>query len=148
MPAARRDRQAEEPPRDPAVEGGPERPRAQQLGRRLLPADPERHHEEELRSHGAPHHRAQGQVHQLPGRHAGRPHPPRRHQRRERDPEQHERLDAILSSIMGRSVTIEETIDESILAGLVIRLENVVLDGSLKTKLNGMLAYVQERLAR
>jgi len=39
-------------------------------------------------------------------------------------------------------------IDQEIVAGMVVRLENVVLDGSLKTKVKGMLAYVRENLSR
>src|SRR2546428_510387 len=61
---------------------------------------------------------------------------------------QHERLSTIFSSRMGRSVKIHETIDAEIVAGMVVRLENVVLDGSLKTKVKGMLAYVRENLSR
>ena len=61
---------------------------------------------------------------------------------------QQERLSTIFSSRMGRPVSIHETIDAEIVAGMVVRLENVVLDGSLKTKVKGMLAYVRENLSR
>lgn len=61
---------------------------------------------------------------------------------------QQERLNMIFASNMGRSVTVKETIDEEIVAGMVVRMGNVVLDGSLKTKLKGMLAHVRENLSR
>src|SRR2546425_500987 len=60
---------------------------------------------------------------------------------------QHERLSTIFSSRMGRPVNIHETIDAEIVAGMVVRVENVVLDGSLKTKVKGMLGYVRENLS-
>jgi F-type H+-transporting ATPase subunit b len=63
-------------------------------------------------------------------------------------PTQHERLLAIFSSTTGRAVTIKETIDEALVAGMVVRLANVVLDGSLNNKLKGTLAYVRESLSR
>src|SRR2546426_2180774 len=56
---------------------------------------------------------------------------------------QQERLSTIFSSRMGRSVKIHETIDAEIVAGNVGRVENVGLDGSLKSKVHGMLAYVR-----
>ena len=63
-------------------------------------------------------------------------------------PAQRERLHTIFSSTMGRAVVIKETTDEALLAGMVLRLENVVLDASLTNKLKGMLAYVRETLSR
>jgi F0F1-type ATP synthase membrane subunit b/b' len=61
---------------------------------------------------------------------------------------QQERLKKILSSQMGRSVNVKETVDQEIVAGMVIRSGNLVLDGSLKNKLKGALAYVRESLSR
>ncbi|MGH7272865.1 MAG: F0F1 ATP synthase subunit delta, partial [Nitrospiria bacterium] len=61
---------------------------------------------------------------------------------------QKENLKKIFSSDMGRSVSIKETIDPEIVAGMVVRLENVVLDGSLKNKLRGTVAYVRDNLSR
>ena len=61
---------------------------------------------------------------------------------------QRERLNTIFSSNMARSVDVKEIIDGEIVAGMVVRLGNVVLDGSLKTKVKGMLAYVRESLSR
>jgi F0F1-type ATP synthase delta subunit len=54
----------------------------------------------------------------------------------------------MLASKMGRPVSIKETTDQDIIAGMVIRLDNVILDGSLRAKLRGTLAYVRDRLAR
>src|SRR5256712_167297 len=61
---------------------------------------------------------------------------------------QRERLNTIFSSNVARSVDVKEIIDGEIVAGMVVRLGNVVLDGSLKTKVKGMLAYVRESLSR
>src|SRR2546427_3827998 len=61
---------------------------------------------------------------------------------------QQERLSTIFSSRMGRPVSIHETIDAEIVAGMGVRLEEGVLDGSLKTKGKGKLAYVRENLSR
>ena len=60
---------------------------------------------------------------------------------------QEENLKNILSSKMGRSVNLKGTIDQEIVAGMVVRLENLVLDGSLRNKLKGTLAYVRSSLA-
>ena len=61
---------------------------------------------------------------------------------------QKENLTKIFSSNMGRSVSIKETIDPELVAGMVVRLENLVLDGSLKNKLRGTLAYVRDSLSQ
>ena len=60
---------------------------------------------------------------------------------------QEENLKNILSAKVGRPVSIKGTIDQEIVAGMVVRLENLVLDGSLKNKLKGTLAYVRSNLA-
>ncbi len=60
---------------------------------------------------------------------------------------QEENLKNILSAKVGRPVSIRGTIDQEIVAGMVVRLENLVLDGSLKNKLKGTLAYVRSNLA-
>jgi F-type H+-transporting ATPase subunit b len=57
-------------------------------------------------------------------------------------------LTTMLSSKLGRPVAIKETIDQDVVAGMVVRLDNVILDGSLRTKLQGTLAYVRDRLSR
>ncbi len=61
---------------------------------------------------------------------------------------QKERLKKSLSSQMGRSVTVKETVDQEIVAGMVIRLGNLVFDGSLTNKLKGALAYVRDSPSR
>ena len=61
---------------------------------------------------------------------------------------QKERLKKILSSQMGRSVTLKETVDQEIVAGMVIKSGNLVFDGSLTNKLKGALAYVRGSLSR
>jgi len=61
---------------------------------------------------------------------------------------QREKLKEILSSNIGRSISIKETIDQEMVAGMVVRLENVILDGSLKNKLQGALAYVRDSRSR
>ncbi len=61
---------------------------------------------------------------------------------------QKEKLKKILSSNMGRSVNLKETIDQEIVTGMVLRLGDLVLDGSLKNKLRGALAYVRDSLSR
>ncbi len=61
--------------------------------------------------------------------------------------DQEENLKNILSAKMGRSVSIKGTIDQEIVAGMVVKLENLVLDGSLRNKLKGTLTYVRSNLA-
>ena len=61
---------------------------------------------------------------------------------------QKETLKRILSTKMGQSVNVKETVDHGIVAGMVFKCENVVLDGSLKNKLRGALAYVRVSQSR
>ncbi len=61
---------------------------------------------------------------------------------------QKEKLKKVLSSKIGQSINVKETTDQEIVAGMVMRLENLVLDGSLKNKLKGALAYVRDSLPR
>jgi F-type H+-transporting ATPase subunit b len=61
---------------------------------------------------------------------------------------QRENLKKIFSSNVGRPVSLKETIDQEIVAGMVVRVGNVVLDGSLKNKLKGALAYVRDSRSR
>jgi len=61
---------------------------------------------------------------------------------------QMERLKNILCSKMGRSVDIKQTIDREIVGGMVLRLGDSVLDGGLKNKLKGAMAYVRSSLSR
>jgi len=60
---------------------------------------------------------------------------------------QMERLKKILCSKMGRSVDVKQTIDQEIVGGMVLRLGNSVLDGGLKNKLKGAMAYVRSSLS-
>ena len=58
------------------------------------------------------------------------------------------RIDKIFASKMGRSVEIRQTIQPDIMTGMVVRLGNSVLDGSLKNKLKGAMAHVRGGLSR
>jgi len=61
---------------------------------------------------------------------------------------QMEKLKKILSSKMGRSIEVTQTIDPGIVTGMVVSLGNLVLDGSLTNKLKGAMAYVKGSLSR
>lgn len=61
---------------------------------------------------------------------------------------QREALAAILSSKAGRPVTLSETTDPTLIAGIVLTMGTFVLDGSLKTKLEAALSHVREAVAR
>jgi len=58
------------------------------------------------------------------------------------------KIKKIFSSKMGRPVDIKQTIQPNIMTGMVVRLGNSVLDGSLKNKLKGAMTYVRGSLAR
>ncbi len=58
------------------------------------------------------------------------------------------KIKKIFTSKMGRSVDIKQTIQPDIMTGMVVRLGNSVLDGSLKNKLKGAMAYVRSSLSR
>jgi len=61
---------------------------------------------------------------------------------------QMEKLKKILSSKMDRSIEVTQTIDQSIVTGMVVKLGDSVLDGSLNNKLKGAMAYVRGSLSR
>jgi len=61
---------------------------------------------------------------------------------------QMEKLKNIFSAKMDRSIEVTQTIDPGIVTGMVVRLGNSVLDGSLKNKLKGAMAYVRGSLFR
>lgn len=61
---------------------------------------------------------------------------------------QMERIRAILSKKTGKPVEIKQTIQPDILTGMVVRLGNSVLDGSLKNKLKGAMSHVRGSLSR
>jgi len=58
------------------------------------------------------------------------------------------KIKKIFTSKMGRSVDIKQTIQPDIMTGMVVRLGNSVLDGSLKNKLKEAMAYVRSSLSR
>ncbi len=62
-------------------------------------------------------------------------------------PQEKQDLKAILESKLGQSMTIKETQDEALVAGLVIRLGGLVVDGSLKNKLNRALSALHQKAA-
>lgn len=63
-------------------------------------------------------------------------------------PAQKNALTQALSTKGGRLISLKESADPAIIAGMVLYLENLVLDGGLENKLRGMLTHVRESLAR
>lgn len=61
---------------------------------------------------------------------------------------QMQKLEKVFSSKMGRSVEVRQTIDRDLMTGMVVRLGNSVMDGSLKNKLKGAIAHVRGSLSR
>lgn len=59
-------------------------------------------------------------------------------------PEQKSRLQAILAEKAGRSVEIAENLDDTVIAGMMVRVDNLILDGSLRNKLRDAVAYVRK----
>lgn len=59
-------------------------------------------------------------------------------------PEQKTRLQAILAEKAGRPVEIVEQLDDTVIAGMTVRLDNLILDGSLRNKLRDAVAYVRK----
>jgi F-type H+-transporting ATPase subunit delta len=53
-------------------------------------------------------------------------------------------LQATLKSVVGKSVTVNLTIDPSILGGLIVRVGSRQIDTSLKTKLNSLKLALKE----
>jgi len=47
-----------------------------------------------------------------------------------------EQIASTLSAKTGRKITLEETVDTSIIAGVIIKLGSLIIDGSLRGKLN------------
>ncbi len=62
-------------------------------------------------------------------------------------PDQRKRLESILAEKAGRPVRIREEVDQKIIAGMVIRLDNLILDGSLRNKLREAVSYVRRSSA-
>ena len=61
---------------------------------------------------------------------------------------QRRKLERILATSLARAVSIRETIDHELVAGVVVRVGNVILDGSLRNKLQRTLEHVRESLTR
>ncbi len=58
--------------------------------------------------------------------------------------EQKRRLTQILEGKTKRRIQVASQVDRSLLAGMVLRFENVILDGSLKAKLKEAVGYVKK----
>ncbi|MBI3615042.1 MAG: F0F1 ATP synthase subunit delta [Candidatus Omnitrophica bacterium] len=63
------------------------------------------------------------------------------------EPEQRHRLEGILSQKAGRAIQIVESVDQKVIAGIVIRLDSLILDGSLLNKLREAVGYVRKSSA-
>ena len=50
--------------------------------------------------------------------------------------EQVSRLEAALSSKLGRTVTVRNIVDESVMGGVVTQIGDEVIDGSVRSRLN------------
>ncbi len=61
---------------------------------------------------------------------------------------QMQRMKTIFSKKMEKAVAIKQTVQPEILTGMVVQLGNLVLDGSLKSKLKGAMAHVRGSLSR
>ena len=55
-----------------------------------------------------------------------------------------ERLAAALSTRMGRTVTLQCTVDESLLGGLSVTIDGKVLDGSLRSRLHAVKEVMKQ----
>ncbi len=58
-----------------------------------------------------------------------------------------ENLKEVLSSKLGGNLSIEEKIDETLVAGIVIKLAGLVIDGSLKNKFNRAMGVIKKKPA-
>ncbi|OGX39688.1 MAG: hypothetical protein A3C53_05560 [Omnitrophica WOR_2 bacterium RIFCSPHIGHO2_02_FULL_68_15] len=59
-------------------------------------------------------------------------------------PEQKTRLQHILAEKAGRPVEVAESLDDTVIAGMTVRLDNLILDGSLRNKLRDAVTYVRK----
>ncbi len=57
---------------------------------------------------------------------------------------QRNRLQEILARKAGHPVTVSESVDPKVIAGIVVQLDSLVLDGSLRNKLKEAVAYVRK----
>jgi F-type H+-transporting ATPase subunit delta len=53
-------------------------------------------------------------------------------------------LKAALKASLGKDVTLERSVDPSLIGGLVVRVGSRMIDGSLKTKLNSLKLAMKE----
>ncbi len=53
-------------------------------------------------------------------------------------------LKAALKEALGKDVTLETSIDPSLIGGLIVKVGSRMIDGSLKTKLNGLRLAMKE----
>ena len=58
--------------------------------------------------------------------------------------EEQEKLAAVLSARFGRTVTLTCTVDESLMGGLVVRVDGKVLDGSLRSRLHAVKEVMKQ----
>jgi len=57
-------------------------------------------------------------------------------QAHEIDPSQREKIISVLSAKTGKNIVLQTIVDESLIAGIVIKMKNLVIDASLRGKLN------------
>jgi F0F1-type ATP synthase membrane subunit b/b' len=62
-------------------------------------------------------------------------------------PEEKQKLKAVLSSKLGHELSLEEKIDPSLIIGMTIKLGGLVVDGSLKNKLNRAMVTLKMKSA-
>ena len=58
--------------------------------------------------------------------------------------EQEEELKQSLSRMLDKKVTLQVTVDEALLSGLVVRIEDRMFDGSLRSRLTGLTERMQK----
>lgn len=58
--------------------------------------------------------------------------------------EQEEELKQSLSRMLDKKVTLQVTVDEALLGGLVVRVEDRMFDGSLRSRLTGLTERMQK----
>ncbi|RKY41101.1 MAG: hypothetical protein DRP85_07160, partial [Candidatus Makaraimicrobium thalassicum] len=60
------------------------------------------------------------------------------------DSKEREALKKVLSKKIGRSVKLEEKMDEELITGLIIQIDSLIIDGSLRNRLKKMIAYLKD----
>ncbi|MCK9604731.1 MAG: F0F1 ATP synthase subunit delta [Candidatus Omnitrophica bacterium] len=59
--------------------------------------------------------------------------------------EEKKHVENILSEKVGRQVSLEEEIDPGLITGFIIQIDELVIDGSLKNKLNKLIPYLKNK---